>query len=78
MPLGRAGVSGPVVAISDRLKAGITTMLKPLALLLCIAAAVSAQPSSGWKDLFDGKSLNGWTPAENKTTWKVVNGLLTH
>jgi len=52
-------------------------MLKPLALLLCIAAAVSAQPSSGWKDLFDGKSLNGWTPAESKTTWKVVNGLLT-
>ena len=52
-------------------------MLKPLALLFCIAAAVSAQPSSGWKDLFDGKSLNGWTPAESKTTWKVVNGLLT-
>ena len=66
-----------MVSISDKLKAGIITMLKPLALLLCAAAAVSAQPSSGWMDLFDGKSMNGWTPAESQSTWKVVNGLLT-
>jgi len=27
-------------------------------------------------NLFDGRSLNGWTPAESKTTWKVAGGLL--
>jgi len=52
-------------------------MLKPLVLALCVAAALSAQPAPEWKTLFDGKSLNGWTPAESKSTWKVTGGLLT-
>lgn len=52
-------------------------MIRPLALILCLSAALSAQPASDWKNLFDGKSLNGWTPAESKTTWKIVDGLLT-
>jgi hypothetical protein len=45
-------------------------------LLLCAAASLGAQ-STPWTDLFDGKSLGGWTPAEHKSTWKVIDGLLT-
>ena len=29
----------------------------------------------GWM-LFDGQSLQGWRPSENKASWKVVNGQL--
>jgi hypothetical protein len=46
-----------------------------------VAAAISAplatQTASGeWVELFDGKSLSGWQPSENKSSWKVVDGLL--
>src|ERR1035438_9271147 len=30
----------------------------------------------GWVDLFDGRSLEGWRPSENKGSWKVVDGQL--
>ena len=30
----------------------------------------------GWVDLFDGRSLEGWRPSENKSSWKVVEGQL--
>jgi len=29
-----------------------------------------------WVDLFDGKSMDGWRPSENKGSWKVVDGQL--
>jgi len=29
-----------------------------------------------WVDLFDGRSLEGWRPSENKNSWKVVEGQL--
>jgi len=29
-----------------------------------------------WTQLFDGHSLNGWRPSENKGSWKVVDGML--
>ncbi len=29
-----------------------------------------------WIDLFDGKSMTGWRPSENKGSWKVVDGAL--
>jgi hypothetical protein len=45
--------------------------------MLCLAAGACAQSGSGWMDLFDGRSMNGWKPAESQTTWKVVDGLLT-
>jgi hypothetical protein len=33
----------------------------------------------GWYSLFDGKSLAGWTPNENKSTWSVKDGeLIAH
>jgi hypothetical protein len=30
----------------------------------------------GWVELFDGHSLEGWRPSENKSSWKVVDGEL--
>ncbi len=30
----------------------------------------------GWIPLFDGKSLDGWRPSENKGTWSVKDGCL--
>jgi len=30
----------------------------------------------GWVELFDGHSLEGWRPSENKSSWKVVEGQL--
>src|ERR1039457_1624196 len=30
----------------------------------------------GWVQLFDGRSLDGWRPSENKSSWKVVEGQL--
>lgn len=29
-----------------------------------------------WIELFDGHSLDGWRPSENKGSWKVVDGTL--
>ena len=39
-------------------------------------AGAALAADGGWMELFDGKSLNGWTAAENPGTWKVSNGLL--
>ena len=36
-------------------------------------SAVSAQAGGGWKTLFDGKSLDGWTPIGN-ANWKLADG----
>jgi hypothetical protein len=38
------------------------------------AAAVLAGADDGWVTLFDGRSLEGWRPNENKASWKVVDG----
>jgi len=32
--------------------------------------------SPNWISLFDGKTLQGWEPSENKETWKVEDGAL--
>jgi hypothetical protein len=39
------------------------------------ALGVSAA-DSGWVELFDGRSLEGWRPSENMASWKVVDGQL--
>ncbi len=35
-----------------------------------------AAGAEDWIELFDGHSLNGWRPSENKGSWKVVDGTL--
>jgi hypothetical protein len=39
-----------------------------------IALAAGAEE---WIELFDGHSMSGWRPSENKGSWKVVDGQLT-
>lgn len=35
-----------------------------------------AKKDSGWISLFDGKTLNGWKPSENKGTFTVKDGMI--
>jgi len=43
---------------------------------LAAAGLTAAAADDGWVSLFDGQSLKGWRPSENKGSWKVVNGQL--
>jgi hypothetical protein len=43
---------------------------------LAAAAVTAATADEGWVELFDGRSLEGWRPSENKASWKVVDGHL--
>lgn len=43
---------------------------------LSLSAAAPPVPDASWVELFNGKSLDGWQPSENKASWKVVDGLL--
>lgn len=45
-------------------------------LLAGCGAHCKNQQSSGWQNLFDGKTLNGWTANENKDTFTVENGAI--
>lgn len=47
-----------------------------LASVAVMPAALEAQADEGWIPLFDGKSLEGWTAAEHRGSWKVTDGLL--
>lgn len=43
---------------------------------LAAAAPVAVRAADEWVSLFDGKSLSGWKPSENKSSWKVKDGCL--
>jgi len=52
------------------------------ALLLAGFAVVNGVPSAnsqsgpGWVQLFDGKTMNGWTPMNDEVNWRVEDGAL--
>ena len=46
------------------------------ALLSFTSATFAADKDGEWKNMFDGKSLDGWKASENKDSWKVVDGNL--
>lgn len=46
------------------------------ALMTAVPFAAVAK-NDDWVDLFDGHSMNGWRPSENKSSWSVVDGALT-
>ncbi len=46
----------------------------PIALLMGALGFTCA--GQEWIPLFDGATMNGWEPSENKTTWRVENGAL--
>jgi hypothetical protein len=53
--------------------------MKPLITLsitLCMIMLQYGYTSDRWISLFDGKSLNGWQPSENKDSWKIEDGAL--
>ncbi len=41
-----------------------------------LTASALAGAASDWIELFDGKTLDGWRPSENKGSWKVREGAL--
>jgi hypothetical protein len=41
-----------------------------------LAAIPLVAADDAWVDLFDGRSLQGWRPSENKGSWKVEGGQL--
>lgn len=41
-----------------------------------VAAAALYAADEGWVELFDGHSMAGWRPSENKSSWTVVDGQL--
>jgi hypothetical protein len=43
---------------------------------LSIIALQLSCASNNWISLFDGKTLNGWEPSENKNSWQVEAGAL--
>ncbi|MEZ5069374.1 MAG: DUF1080 domain-containing protein [Bacteroidales bacterium] len=47
---------------------------------LCAAglllAGCSTAPADEWTSLFDGESLNGWTPNESPESWKIEDGAI--
>ncbi len=42
----------------------------------CIPLEKMKMQASGWKSLFDGKTLNGWKASENKNTFSVQDGMI--
>ena len=53
------------------------TMIIRLALVLhAFITAVSGADADGWKPLFDGKTLDGWTQRGGKAMYRVENGVL--
>ena len=58
----------------------LTDKLTRRTLLSAIAtSALLPAEESGldWVELFDGHTLHGWQPSENKSSWTVSNGMLT-
>ncbi len=47
--------------------------------ILIASVIIVLQPgcsSDGWISLFDGKTMNGWQPSENKDSWRIEDGAL--
>ena len=36
----------------------------------------NSQSGPGWVQLFDGKTMNGWTPMNDEVNWRVEDGAL--
>jgi 3-keto-disaccharide hydrolase len=47
-----------------------------ISVVASVARAADTPDADGFIALFDGKSLEGWTPSENKETWHIEDGCL--
>src|SRR5882672_7644888 len=53
------------------------TSIPALLILVCLVGPAKAQPENGFVSLFDGRTFQGWKPAnENTNTWKIEDGAL--
>jgi hypothetical protein len=52
----------------------MTSILIIACLALCGCQSAQTAQNEGWIKLFDGKTLNGWTPSENKECFSVQEG----
>ena len=53
--------------------------MKSRLILFCICSAICLQDCSSiddWITLFDGETLEGWTPSENSDSWRIEDGAL--
>jgi len=53
-----------------------TVLLLTTALLTLTTNTFASDKDGEWKNMFDGKSLDGWKASENRDSWKVVDGNL--
>ena len=61
----------------------MTRVFTALAALLLVGFAAingaqnaNSQTGPGWTQLFDGKSMTGWTPTNDEVNWRVEDGAL--
>ena len=61
----------------------MTRVLTALAALLLVgfiaingAPTANSQTGDGWIQLFDGKTMDGWTPSNDNVNWRVEDGAL--
>ncbi len=47
-----------------------------LLLLIVLSFFIGCSPKDEWLSLFDGETMYGWKPSENKDSWKVEDGML--
>jgi len=70
--------SKAVEPITNPAAAPALTLALGLGLLLAtiVASAPRTRAADGWHDLFDGRSLNGWTANEQPGSFQVVDGAI--
>jgi hypothetical protein len=61
----------------------MTRLFTALAAIVAVGfAAINGAPTAksqtgpGWIQLFDGKSLDGWTPSDDNVNWRVEDGAI--
>ncbi len=60
-----------------RITIGLTLIASLVGLIAVDAIAEDSKTEAGFVSLFDGKTFNGWKPAEeNQESWKIVDGML--
>ena len=64
-----------LIEINIKILGGIMKRIFFLVGLFFIALAPGCG-SGGWISLFDGKTLDGWRPSENKASWQIENGAI--
>jgi hypothetical protein len=51
-------------------------LLAIIAVGFALVTGAKSQSGPGWTQLFDGKTLNGWTPMNDDVEWRVEDGAI--